>query len=138
MAISDLGELIASLSARLDPEAYVWTTGAQVPAGCTPVATVVEAEGVTAVVPEREAVALGLAYDFLSARITLEVHSALDAVGLTAAFARALTDVGVSANVVAGYFHDHIFVPWERRADALAALERLQAGVAAEAGSPGD
>ena len=56
--------------------------------------------------------------------ITLTVHSSLEAVGLTAAFSAALTGAGISANVVAGYYHDHIFVP-ERDADR--AIETLQA-----------
>ncbi|MDN4483894.1 ACT domain-containing protein [Demequina lignilytica] len=127
MAITDLAELISSMSARLDPEPYVWITGDVAPAGCTPVVTVEEAEGTTWVVPEPQARAAGAAHDFRSARITLEVHSSLEAVGLTAAFARALADVGISANVVAGFHHDHIFVPWDRRDDALRALEALQA-----------
>jgi len=53
------------------------------------------------------------------------VHSSLEAVGMTAALAKALTEAGISANVVAAYHHDHIFVPWARRHDALAALEAL-------------
>jgi len=59
------------------------------------------------------------------ARISLTVHSALAAVGLTAAVATALAREGIPANVVAGYFHDHLFVPWDRRAAALAALRGL-------------
>lgn len=59
------------------------------------------------------------------ARISLTVHSDLQAIGLTAALSRALADVGISANVVAGYYHDHIFVPWARRHDALTALTKL-------------
>jgi hypothetical protein len=60
------------------------------------------------------------------ARISLTVHSSLEAVGLTAAFARALAEAGISANVIAGWHHDHILVPWARRHDALAALERMK------------
>ncbi|WP_296664886.1 ACT domain-containing protein [Demequina sp.] len=126
MAIADLAELLSGLSARLDPETYVWATVDVLPAGCTPVATVEENEGLTVVLREAEAIDAGVPHQFRSARITLEVHSALDAVGLTAAFSRALADAGVSANVVAGFHHDHIFVPWDRRAEALTALERLQ------------
>ena len=129
MAIVDLDELLSNLSARLDPEAYVWATVGEIPEDCAPVATVVEDEGTTLVLREEEAVALGVPHEFRSARITLEVHSSLEAVGLTAAFARVLADAGVSANVVAGFHHDHIFVPWERRADALSALERLEFGL---------
>jgi hypothetical protein len=59
------------------------------------------------------------------ARISLTVHSSLSAVGLSAAVARALADRGIPANIVAGYRHDHILVPWARRDEALAALEAL-------------
>ena len=60
-------------------------------------------------------------------RITLGVHSSLEAVGLTAAVAAALTAAGISANVVAAFHHDHVFVPADRAEDALACLRALQA-----------
>ena len=63
------------------------------------------------------------------ARITLCVHSSLAAVGLTAKVATALAARGIAANVVAGYHHDHLFVPWDRRQQALAALLDLAAGL---------
>lgn len=53
------------------------------------------------------------------------MHSELEAVGLTAAIAGALTRHGISGNLVAGYFHDHVFVQWERRAAAMEALTAL-------------
>ncbi|WP_234036113.1 ACT domain-containing protein [Porphyrobacter sp. YT40] len=82
-----------------------------------------EEEGVTAIMPqEREGAAGDLA------RITLMVHSALDGVGLTAAVASALAEQGIACNVVAGFHHDHLFVPWERREAALEALQRLSSG----------
>jgi hypothetical protein len=59
------------------------------------------------------------------ARISLSVHSSLSAVGLTAAFARALADDGISCNTIAGFHHDHLFVPWHRRHEAMTALSRL-------------
>ena len=61
-------------------------------------------------------------------RITLGVQSSLEAVGLTAAVAGALTAVGISANVVAAFHHDHVFVPAERAADAMARLDLLREG----------
>ena len=130
---TDLATLIASMRPRLDPLTYVWAcTTEDSPSSralaAEAVATVREAEGVTLVVTQERAEALGVAHEFPSARITLEVHSALEAVGLTAAFATALGEVGISANVVAGFHHDHIFVPVDRAAEALAALERLAAG----------
>ncbi|MBA3667539.1 MAG: hypothetical protein H0W65_07445 [Sphingomonas sp.] len=65
------------------------------------------------------------------ARLTLEVQSSLFAVGLTGVFAMALAHQGISANVIAGALHDHIFVPWGRRQEALAALVALSAEGAA-------
>ena len=59
------------------------------------------------------------------ARLTMMVHSSLEAVGMTAAMAAALTAAGISANVVAAFHHDHIFVPWDRRREAMRAIEAL-------------
>lgn len=108
---------------------YVYTTlpGGEVPAGVTPVVTVSEREGLTLVVPEAQAVASGLECHFVAGWITLRVHSALEAVGLTAAVSLALTDAGISCNVVAGFHHDHLFVPYARAAEAVHVLEALAA-----------
>jgi hypothetical protein len=85
-----------------------------------PFATVAEDEGLTVVAPLS---VLGGGPPW--ARISLTVHSDLAAVGLTAAFARALADAGISCNVIAGVHHDHLFVPWDQRTEALAALRDL-------------
>lgn len=73
---------------------------------------------------------LGLVYDkeAVFSMITLTVHSSLLAVGLTAAIARVLGGEGVSCNVVAGFYHDHIFVPVGDAGRAMRALERLAEG----------
>lgn len=81
-----------------------------------------ETEGWTVVLAREVADELGLQYSFVAAWITLTVHSALEAVGLTAAFATALAEVNISCNVVAGFYHDHLFVPVEQ---AELAMERL-------------
>jgi predicted N-acetyltransferase YhbS len=85
-------------------------------------AAVREAEGLTVVLPRAEADKEGLSYDFVAAWITLQIHSALEAVGLTAAVSKALTDARISCNVLAGFHHDHLLVPV---ADAPRALEVL-------------
>ena len=54
------------------------------------------------------------------------MHSSLEAVGLTAALSKRLADAGISANMIAALHHDHLFVPWDRRDEALAALRGLQ------------
>lgn len=124
---TDLGKLLASMRPRLNPGAYVFTTvpASVSPTGVTPVVTVVEDEDLTLVLRHDEADAAGLAYDFVAGWITLLVHSALQAVGLTAAVADALARAGLSCNVVAGFYHDHLFVPYDRVAEALMVLGRL-------------
>lgn len=83
-----------------------------------------EAEGFTVILAKSLADQWQLDYSFVAAWITLMVHSALDAVGLTAAFSNALGSAGISCNVVAAYYHDHIFVD---QRDAERAMEVLRA-----------
>ena len=87
-----------------------------------------EKEGYTIIVERNIADRLGLTYSSIFSWISLTVHSSLEAVGLTAAFSRALADRGISCNVVAGYYHDHIFVPLSDKERALQALFRLSEG----------
>ena len=134
---SDLAVLLATMSPHLNDGSYVFVLGDGSAGVADAVVTVTEPEGMTLVLPRHRADDLGLSYDFVASWITLHVHSALDAVGLTAAFATALTREGISANVVAGYFHDHLFVPEDRRDDAIEVLRALarQSGQAPDAGS---
>jgi len=99
---TDLAVLLASMSAELHPGSYVFVVDEGRGGREDAVVVVAEAEGTTLVLPRERADELGLTYAFVASWITLRVHSALDAVGLTAAFAAALTDEGISANVVAG------------------------------------
>ncbi|MFH8467920.1 ACT domain-containing protein [Streptomyces sp. NPDC017991] len=123
----DLGRLLSGMEPALHPGRYVFTTvpGSTAPPGLSPVVTVVEDEGLTLVVEQEDADAARLTYDYVAGWITLRIHSALDAVGLTAAVAQALAAEGLSCNVVAGFHHDHLFVPHERAAEAVALLEQL-------------
>lgn len=123
---TDLQKLLSGMSPELRPGRYVFTVvEAGIPPGLTPVVTVAEQEGLTLVLRLEDADAAGLAYDYVAAWITLRVHSALDAVGLTAAVAQELAAAGLSCNVVAGFHHDHLFIPYERAAEAAALLEDL-------------
>jgi hypothetical protein len=69
----------------------------------------------------------GFSFDYIAAWITLNVHSALEAVGLTAAFATALGNAGISCNVIAGYYHDHLFVGQSHAQRAMQVLRDLAA-----------
>ena len=117
---------------NLDPElhegTYVFTTVpvSQDVSGLDIVATMREKEGVTLVLAESIAEEQGFEQSFRCAWITLRVNSDLEAVGLTAAFARALADQSIACNVIAGAYHDHLFVPVDRAADALHCLQQLQ------------
>lgn len=84
-----------------------------------------EKEGITIVLSRDVADEMGLAYDFIAKWITLQVHSALSAVGLTAAFSNALADNNISCNVIAGYYHDHIFVNYIDADKTVEVLKRL-------------
>lgn len=84
-----------------------------------------EKEGITVVLEKSIADEWNLKYTYISSWITLNVHSSLEAVGLTAAFANALKQENISCNVVAAYFHDHIFVAKEDVGRAMEALKKL-------------
>ncbi len=90
-----------------------------------PIATFREEEGITLVLSEEIAKKNNLDYQVLLQKITLQVHSSLEAVGLTAAISVALTKADISANVIAGYYHDHVFVPKDKAQLALKVLTEL-------------
>ncbi|VBB10132.1 ACT domain-containing protein [Burkholderia stabilis] len=126
---NDPAVLLRTMQPELHPGAFVFVS---LPPGTDvslseAIATFREAEGLTVVVDEETAARHGWPVLFRAAWITLTVHSDLAAVGLTAAFARALGAAGISCNVMAAAYHDHIFVPFDdgpRALDALAGLQR--------------
>ncbi len=113
--VGDLAGMLAGMAPVLDARrwAFVLMDG-DPPADAF--ALIREDEGATAIVPQD-----GGGF----ARITLTVHSALEGVGLTAAVAGALAERGIACNVVAGFYHDHLFVPWVRAEEALGVLAEL-------------
>jgi hypothetical protein len=84
-----------------------------------------EQEGTTIVIKKEFADSLKLEYSFIASWITLTVHSSLEAVGLTAAFSNALSQEGISCNVVAAFYHDHIFVDKKDTDKAMEILNRF-------------
>lgn len=125
----NLETLLANMEPSLRPGTFVFATTEQptVPAGLNPVGVFREDEGLTMILRVEEAARAGLAASSPLRCITLTVHSSLDAVGLTAAFATELATHGISANVMAGYYHDHIFVGADDAEQAVEALKALAA-----------
>lgn len=126
-AEKNLDRILQALDPKLDPESYVFCTIDE-PANLllsatTPLATFQEDEGLSLVLTQDQAVHHHLDSSPVFRRITFGIHSSLEAVGLTAAVAACLAEQGISANVIAAYHHDHVFVP---AGDAEKALEVLK------------
>ncbi|WP_060981821.1 ACT domain-containing protein [Vibrio splendidus] len=127
-AITDLDVLLKSISPELIEGSYVFCTVDGTLADyvqLNPISTFQEKEGLTLVLEEYVATKAQLNFDGVFSLITLSVHSSLEAVGLTAAFATKLGSYGISANVVAGYYHDHIFVQKDKADAAISALKEF-------------
>lgn len=125
---TDLAALLRDLKPMLAEEEHGFVTipiGSGWPQGLVPVATFAEAEGASVIALTSILEGIGLDCDEGWAKITIGATSALSAVGLTAKIASALAETGISANIVAAYHHDHVFVPWARRDEAMAVLENL-------------
>lgn len=122
---TSLTTLLRSMSPQLNAGEYVFCTlvDGQFPEGLEIVGSIREQEGLTVILERSQAERAGFGFDYVAAWITLNVHSALEAVGLTAAFASALGKAGISCNVIAGYYHDHLFVG---QADAERAMQVLR------------
>ncbi len=126
---SDLLTLIAQMSPSLDDQIWAFVSVDEVSSEYLAehvLATFRETEGTTLIVPWERAEEFDVSSEPM-ARITLNIHSSLEAVGLTAAVSQALASEAISANVVAGFYHDHIFVPQTAGERALACLTLLSA-----------
>lgn len=130
MGETDLEKLIRNMEPVLNEGEYVFATvfeAETVPRSVT-ICEIKEKEGVTVVVSKKDAEAMGLTYGYIASWITLNVHSSLEAIGLTAAFSTELSRHGISCNVIAGYYHDHIFVDKKDEGAALMVLKRMSRG----------
>ncbi|MCV2402231.1 ACT domain-containing protein [Marinomonas sp. C2222] len=126
--ITELDELLSSMSPKLLDSEFVFCSVSGDLADyirLEPVATFMETEGLTLVLEKSKAEKVGLVFDGVFKQITLTVHSSLEAVGLTAAVASKLTSKGISANVIAAYYHDHIFIQANKAEEALSALQEF-------------
>ena len=128
--IIDINTLLKEMKPVLDETKYVFTTKecfelTEEIVKLKPIATFLEKEGMTLVISQEQADIHHFTYGVVLQKITLEVHSSLEAVGLTAAISAALTKKNISANVIAGHYHDHVFVPYHQAQLALQTLEEF-------------
>lgn len=124
---TNLSHLLASMEPLMDGEVYVFSHLAQGVQGPTEQAimTFHEAEGTTLILPRSVADAHGLVAEFPCRRITLTIHSALDAVGFLAAITTELAKLKIGVNPVSAFFHDHLFVPEDHGEAVMEALHAL-------------
>ncbi|OED86903.1 ACT domain-containing protein [Vibrio breoganii] len=126
--IKELDQLLKSMKPHLQEEEFVFCTVEGKLSDyieLNPVGTFIEPEGLTLVLERRIAEQKQLQFDGAFRMITLTVHSSLEAVGLTAAVSTKLAEKGISANVIAAYYHDHIFVQAAKAELALQALNEF-------------
>ena len=123
----NLSLLLKNMKPTLYPDAYIFASMSNVDhiKRADTLCEFKESEGITVVMEKSKADSYGLTYESAYARITLEVHSSLDAVGLTAAFSNELARNGISCNVIAGYHHDHIFVGKDDGEKAIRCLKDM-------------
>ena len=125
----DLKKLIAAMTPVLADTEYVFgtldTNSYEQLAQLEPIGTFQEKEGLTVIVKKEKAEEFNIIHSGTFRCITLTVHSSLDAVGLTAAVATKLTQANISANVIAAYYHDHIFIASQDAEKALSCLNEL-------------
>ena len=126
---TDLKAILKSLSPLLLEPTYVFCTVPNARYGdyaeTAPIASFLENEGLTLVLTQASADSHGLAYEGLFSCISLQVHSSLESVGLTAMVSGQLAAHNISANMIAGYYHDHLFVQTVQAQEALGLLSNL-------------
>lgn len=126
----NLQTLLQHMQPEMQDGIFVFATlplADKIPDTINPLLTFREREGTTLVLRREDADSIGLSWQFASRLLTLNVHSALDAVGFLAAVTARLAEAGISVNAVSAFHHDHLFVPVERADEALAVLEGLAA-----------
>ena len=123
----DLQKLIKGMKPELNQGEYVYclADSKEHAAALDPLCYFLEKEGVTIILSKEKADAMQLPYATTCAWITLAVHSSLEAVGLTATVSKSLTEANISCNVVAAFYHDHIFVPAKDAERAMNVLQKL-------------
>ena len=124
---SNLKKLIMNMKPVAIPGEYVFCTIKENQLGDVknPLLVFRESEGVTAIISKAVAERNGILYDSIWGLISLTIHSDLEAIGFLSVITTHLANAGISVNVVSAYFHDHLFVPYDRVNEAVTLLSEL-------------
>lgn len=126
-AKADIRSLLKNLSPRVNAGEYVFcsiSTNYKLK-NIEVVASILESDSRTIVIRKEDAEEVKLHYDTSMSWITLDVVSSLEAIGLTSTISKKIADHKISCNIIAGYYHDHIFVPYSDHAKAIQLLKSL-------------
>jgi hypothetical protein len=124
----DLAMLLQNMKPEMHEGVFVFCSipaDQEIPATLKPVHIFREREGTSFVVRREEAQSAGLSFQYASRLITLTVHSSLEAVGFLAVITSRLAEAGISVNPVSAFYHDHLFVPDDKAAEALHHLQDM-------------
>ena len=122
---TDLEKLIANMEPIFNEGDYVFASVIHLDAipRIIKIYEIKEMVGITVVLSKKETDRPEISYEFIAAQITLNIYSSLDAIGLIASVSEGLRGNDISGNVIAIYYHDHIF---ENEKDKTKAINALQ------------
>ena len=131
MSETNLGVLIKNMNPSTDGKDYVFCTIKSLGSLSLDdiIGSIRETEWITLILKKETADAYALEYNGIFGWITLNIESSLEAIGLTAAFSRALSEENISANVMAWYYHDHIFVQKSLLEKSVSTLIKLSQNI---------
>lgn len=127
---NNLSILLKDMKLELDPQPYAFISSSKKllhKAYSSSLMLFRENEGETVILPALAATDFDLSYERTWARIILTIHSDPNAVGFLTALLPKLAEAGISVNPFSAFYHDHLFVPWEKRTEAIEILSAFSA-----------